>query len=327
MNLVTIIIPNYNKGKAVRHSLNGLIMQTCAEWEAVVVDDCSSDESWAIIQEYVALDARIVAIRNEVNKGGNYCRNLGVKMAKGKYLVFLDSDDWLSNDCLEVRLREFERDENADVDMLIFPMKSTKDGKGGIIWNYGDRRNALISFLRHEIPWSIMMPIWRKEAFGRVGGFDEALPRLQDVELHTRALLMGLKYKFAERVSPDCFYYVEESRMTTNYEKSACNFVNAVELYIDKTVKLIRNVSLNEVEKRHLLSALQETRLATIRSVGDLYQATKIDKLLRNVLWDCELLKGSAFLLNAYAFFYKIRLNKIKGFNLFYKWLIRIINI
>ena len=280
--MISIIIPNYNKGEVVRHSLGSLLRQSYVDWEAIVVDDCSSDVSWNLIHEYASKDERIVAVRNDKNRGGNYCRNLGVKMSHGNYLIFLDSDDWLADDCLENRVKEFEYAENKSVDLLVFPMLSTKDGKVGSVWNHGDRKNALVSFLRHGIPWSIMMPMWRRAAFERIGGFDETFPRLQDIELHTRALLQGANYKFARRATPDCFYFIEETRMTVNYEKSVENFIKAVEMYVGKMKKLIIESQRTETEKCKLCNALSETQLAAIANIGNSYQKRKIEKAVRN---------------------------------------------
>ena len=321
--LVSIIIPNYNKGRLVRHSLDSLIRQTSGDWEAIVVDDCSTDSSWDFIQEYVAKDERIKVYRNEANRGGNYSRNFGAKKAQGKYLIFLDSDDWLEDDCIENRVEEFEKGTNRDVDLLVFNMMSTRDGKSSSIWKYGDRRNPLVSFLRHGIPWSIMMPIWRKSAFERIGGFDEALPRLQDVELHTRALIKGLRYRFAQRESPDCFYNIEEARMTTNHAKAAENFVKACGMYVPNMCRLIQESNKSESEKVVLMNALQETCMAAISGIGNMYQRGVVDKIARNAYYSDILSINGGGYVSCYAFLYKLWINKIKGFNFFYRKFVR----
>ncbi len=320
--IVSIIIPNYNKGELVRHSLDGLLRQTLGEWEAVVVDDCSTDGSWAIIQDYATRDKRIRAVRNEINRGGNYCRNLGVKMSLGKYIVFLDSDDWLSNDCLENRVHEIERAENRTVDLLVFPMTSTMDGKTGRIWRSDTRKDALVGFLRHEIPWTIMMPIWRREAFERVGGFDEAFPRLQDVELHTRALLIGINYKFSERKTPDCFYFTGESRMTTDHLRAVRTFVRAVSMYVHKMRDSIGAADLEQNTKTRLLNALSETSLATISNIGVLYQRGQISKTDRDVQLGV-ILQSADWGARFHAGIYRGGFNRIRGVNFLSRRLLR----
>lgn len=314
---VSIIIPNYNKGMLVRHSMESLLCQTFIEWEAIVVDDCSGDESWGLILDYANKDGRIKAFRNETNQGGNYSRNLGARKANGKYFIFLDSDDWLTSDCIENRVSEFEKTENEDVDLLVFNMATTKDGKIGGCWNSGDRENALLSFLRHEMPWSIMMPIWRKSAFERIGRFDETFPRLQDVELHTRALLNGVRYRFASRESPDCFYYIDESRMTANYDASMSRTVSAMLMYVSKMKRLIRSCA--------ECAALEETMMAAVRTIGDCYQAGRIGNVTRDALENKILTSDHVGAwIKFYAWCYAKGVNKIHGFNKLYRLAYRV---
>lgn len=319
---VSVIIPNYNKAKFIRHSLDSLLSQTYPDWEAIVVDDCSSDESWGIIQDYALEDSRVTAVRNETNKGGCYSRNRGAKMAKGEYLIFLDSDDWLADDCLEKRLDEFGREENKNLDMLIFEMATAPGGRIGSNWAYGDRKNALVSFLRHEIVWSIMMPIWRREAFERVGGFDEAFPRLQDVELHTRALLGGLTYKFAVRKTPDCFYVIDDARMTTNYQHAAEKLVVAIEMYVEKMSGLI--AGLKDCKLRDVCSkSLVESCLQTIRSVGDLYRRGALTRANRDTLFRQAISYHWSAWVSVYAMAYRLGFDRVRGFNYIFRRMMR----
>lgn len=94
--LVSVIIPCYNKERYVERTLASLCAQTYADFEVKIVDDCSTDRTWEIVQGFVAKDSRFAAERNEVNKGGDYCRNRGAALSKGEYLIFLDADDWLA---------------------------------------------------------------------------------------------------------------------------------------------------------------------------------------------------------------------------------------
>lgn len=321
--MVSIIIPNYNKGELVRQSLDSVLRQTYVEWEAIVVDDCSVDVSWEIIKSYAANDSRIVAVRNEANRGGCYSRNRGAKLAKGEYLIFLDSDDWLSDDCLEKRIEEFRREENTNLDMMIFEMATAREGKTGRNWHYGDRKNALVSFLRHEIVWSIMMPIWRREAFERVGGFDESFPRLQDVELHTRALLNGVRYRFSSCRTPDCFYFIEDSRMTTDYARAARNLVNALTMYIKKMKDAIEKSQKGRM-RRICGKSLVECALQPVRSVGDFYRNGVISRDERDMLFAQIKSNRWGGWITIYVMAYSLGLDRVKGFNFLYRRLMRV---
>ncbi|GIR59250.1 MAG: hypothetical protein CM15mP65_18310 [Crocinitomicaceae bacterium] len=107
--MISIIIPNYNKSQFVAETINSIKEQTYDNWEAIIIDDCSSDNSVEIIAGLTSNDNKFKLKVNLSNKGANYCRNVGIKEAKGDFIIFLDSDDILSKDCLKNRIDFFKR--------------------------------------------------------------------------------------------------------------------------------------------------------------------------------------------------------------------------
>ncbi len=92
--LVSIIMPNYNGAKYIRETVESVLSQTYTNWEILLVDDCSTDNSLEIVESYN--DARIRIFKNETNRGGAASRNRALREAKGKWIAFLDGDDvWL----------------------------------------------------------------------------------------------------------------------------------------------------------------------------------------------------------------------------------------
>ncbi len=92
--LISIIMPSYNTAKYINESIRSVINQTYSNWELIIVDDCSSDNTDEIIKNIN--DDRIIYIKNKVNSGAAISRNKALKHAKGKWVAFLDSDDvWL----------------------------------------------------------------------------------------------------------------------------------------------------------------------------------------------------------------------------------------
>ena len=91
--LVSIIIPVYNASRFLEETINSIQKQTYSNWEAIFIDDCSSDNSYDIIKQYQKNDKRIKVIKNKVNNGVAVSRNNGIDYAKGEYLCFLDADD------------------------------------------------------------------------------------------------------------------------------------------------------------------------------------------------------------------------------------------
>lgn len=95
---VTIITPLYNCSEFLDETLNSVLVQTYQNWEVIMVDDCSSDNSVLIAQEFVEKDHRIKLIQLEKNSGAAVARNKAIEAATGRFIAFLDSDDlWMPN--------------------------------------------------------------------------------------------------------------------------------------------------------------------------------------------------------------------------------------
>ena len=96
MELVSIITPAFNSESFIAETINSVISQTYQNWEMIIVDDCSTDNTKNIIRSFQEKDGRIRLIENETNKGSAYSRNLALRNATGRWIAFLDSDDlWL----------------------------------------------------------------------------------------------------------------------------------------------------------------------------------------------------------------------------------------
>jgi len=106
---VSIIIPVYNVEKYLRQCLDSVINQTFEDIEIICINDCSTDNSLNILKEFILKDNRIKIIDLNQNKGVSNARNEGVKFAKGKYLTFIDSDDWVTKDYVEVLYNSIEK--------------------------------------------------------------------------------------------------------------------------------------------------------------------------------------------------------------------------
>lgn len=96
MDLVSIITPAFNSEKFIAETIMSVQNQTYQNWEMIIVDDCSTDKTAEIIRSFQEKDSRIIYLRNEINKGSAFARNLALKKAIGKWIAFLDSDDlWM----------------------------------------------------------------------------------------------------------------------------------------------------------------------------------------------------------------------------------------
>ena len=120
----SIIIPVYNVEAYLRDCLDSVLRQSFSDWEAVCVNDGSKDGSAAILEEYAAKDPRFKVI-TQVNGGLSSARNAGLKSAKGDYVLFLDSDDWLEDNALEVLATK-----TGDEDMVCFSGRRFFENEG-----------------------------------------------------------------------------------------------------------------------------------------------------------------------------------------------------
>lgn len=108
---ISIIVPVYKVEQYLPRCLNSIQMQTFKNWECILIDDGSPDKSGIICDEYCIKDKRFIVI-HQANKGVSAVRNIGLNVAKGNYISFVDSDDWIEPDYLE---RLFKETEKADV--------------------------------------------------------------------------------------------------------------------------------------------------------------------------------------------------------------------
>lgn len=110
MNKVSIVVPVYNSSKYLNECIDSLICQTFSNLEIIFVNDCSSDNSLKILNSYKERDNRIVVISLDENKGVSNARNVGIKNSSGEFILFVDSDDYISKNYVEELLSHKKKD-------------------------------------------------------------------------------------------------------------------------------------------------------------------------------------------------------------------------
>lgn len=124
---VSIVIPVYNVEDYLKCCIESCINQTLKDIEIILVNDGSTDNSLKICQEYTQKDSRIKLITKQ-NEGVSVARNVGIENAKGEYIQFLDADDWLELDCLELAYNQATK-ENADILFLGYNLVKGEENK------------------------------------------------------------------------------------------------------------------------------------------------------------------------------------------------------
>lgn len=146
--LVSIIMPSYNTGRFIRETIESVLAQTYTNWELIIVDDCSTDDTDEVVKEFLE-DERIHYLKNDKNSGAAVSRNRALREAKGKWIAFLDSDDLWLPEKLEKQISFMEAngyhfsytnyseiDENSNTlgRTVTGPKKITKTGMYNYCW-------------------------------------------------------------------------------------------------------------------------------------------------------------------------------------------------
>jgi len=146
--LVSIIMPSYNTSKYIKETIESVLVQSYANWELIIVDDCSTDNTDDVVNQYLA-DERIHYMKNEKNSGAAVSRNRALREAKGKWIAFLDSDDLWYPEKLEKQIEfmvngdyhfsytnyeEIDEQSNPLGVSVTGPKKITKQGMFNYCW-------------------------------------------------------------------------------------------------------------------------------------------------------------------------------------------------
>lgn len=208
---VSIIIPTFNRADLISETLDSIVDQTYVNWECIIVDDDSTDNTPKIIESFTRKDARFKYHNRPLTKkkGANSCRNYGLDLSTGDFIQFFDSDDIMKPNCIENRVAQFL---NAKADFLIFNMGFIKKGikyeDSGFVTTVKTWEEALEKFLSSEkLPWNTIRIIFKSSSIKNKIYYNEDLLRFQDVEFNIR-LLLNLKPNFKVVPVTDCYYRI-----------------------------------------------------------------------------------------------------------------------
>lgn len=194
--LISIIMPTYNRGYIIEKAIQSVIEQTYQNWELIIVDDASTDDTEYRIKKIN--DSRIVYVKNEENRGANYSRNRGCDLSRGDFLAFLDSDNFWTNDKLEKQINVLIN--CSDNVAFVFCRLKLFDKTEKIWPEQQINMEDLGRILRKRNVADTNTVLMRKSAFEKVGKFDEEMPRLQEWELFFRTIVV---YQYDAIFLPD----------------------------------------------------------------------------------------------------------------------------
>lgn len=183
MPLVSVVIPTYQRARQIAATTGSAASQTLQDIEIIVVDDCSDDDTQAVVEALG--DPRIRCIRHDTNRGGNAARNTGIRAASGEYIAFLDSDDCWHPEKLAEQVVAMER--HGDCVGLCMTWFRRVDASGTQIREYHPALTvAALELYSGNSLGGFSGALARRGAILDIGGLDESLASCQDWDFYVR---------------------------------------------------------------------------------------------------------------------------------------------
>lgn len=218
---MSIIIPMYNRASLLPETLDSILAQTYANWECILVDDGSTDETVSVANAYAQNDNRFRVYNRPsyVRKGANGCRNYGFSLSDGEFIQWFDSDDLMDKELLNFRVKQMI---DSSVDLLVSPAKLfSKISEIQTIQEYRkvkfEEVGKAFQFLAHDSWFQTSQCIVnRKFIRDEMLPFNTSLPRNQETELFVRWLLKNPNLKVNED-GPFVFIRQHQASISGNY--------------------------------------------------------------------------------------------------------------
>lgn len=233
--MISVVIPLYNKQESISETLNSVINQTHRDFEVVIVDDGSTDNSMSVVKDFELIDSRIRVIAKD-NGGVSSARNLGVVCAKYDYIAFLDADDLWNENYLEEQVKLIKE----------FPLA----GMWGAAWGHikdgivvekdfcisEDFRGYVVDYWAKNLYlyWTSAIVV-NKKAFNSVGGFDERINYGEDLDVWYQ-IILNFPIVFFNRVL--AYYQLDAENRAMN---KLIPIRNYLPYYIDKYSEYRKN--------------------------------------------------------------------------------------
>ena len=237
--LVSIIIPTYNRAHLIGETLNSVLAQTYLNWECIVVDDGSTDQTKEVVQAYAAEDTRFKYAQrpDERCKGANACRNYGFEICKGMFVNWFDDDDVMLPEFIEKKTAIIVRNELDGIISKTALFDSDLDKLFGRENRTFLSANLLEDFAALRTSWYICDVLWWKQFLNQKPLFNEQLKAGQDRDFHVRMLLAAPKLEVLDAY-------------LTKYRKHPGNLTSQID-HIEKGVSL-------RISHIHSVSALMD---------------------------------------------------------------------
>jgi len=210
--MFSILIANYNNGSFFKDCYTSIQNQTYQNWEVIIVDDCSTDDSVTVIKNFIKNDARFKLFVNPVNRGCGYSKNRCAGLAAGEVLGFLDPDDTITSDALQIMIEKHK----ANMDVAIITSKYVLVDLNMNFKNSGSHGSSIPakkSYLTYGAGALTAFATFKKEFYLKTSTIDPKMKRAVDQDLYYKLEEQG-KHLFIDKVLYN--YRIHENSISAN---------------------------------------------------------------------------------------------------------------
>lgn len=237
-SLISIIIPTYNRAHLIGETLDSVLVQTYTNWECIIIDDGSSDNTLEIIDFFIKKDNRFQyhSRPKDRQKGANSCRNYGFELSKGEYIKWFDSDDILFPNAFEKLSLYFSNSCDSIVSSLEYVdfNKRKIEKKHNFISD-----NTIEDYLTGKITFYTFTPIWKRKFLEKQNElFDETISNLDDWDFNLRMLYQEPAIVYLNK--PLIKYRVHEASLSQEINKLNFDEIKSEFRAREKHLKLIK---------------------------------------------------------------------------------------
>lgn len=241
--MVSVLMPVYKTAPYLREAMDSVLSQTFTDFELIVLNDCSPDNAEEILDTYD--DVRIVRNKGVKNVGLSNVLNVGIEMARGKYIARMDSDDISLPNRLQIQVDYLEA--HTDVDLASVGMRLFGAKEGTWIREINPEK-VKIEALFHS-PVLHASSVWRKDSFEKQGlRFRQETVPAEDYDLWTRAMLKGLKLVNLPEVLYE--YRIHEAQATVQTDKTAAKSREVQMAYLQEALPSLSDRNREAFPKR-----------------------------------------------------------------------------
>lgn len=267
MSQVSIIVPNYNHSRFLHRRLDSILNQTFTDFECILLDDASSDNSVEILEEYVNRDSRFKLFVNQVNSGSTFAQwNYGVSLSRGKFIWIAESDDIADQKFLDTMVGVLESNSGLSV---VFSQSMLIDESENSLGNWFYNEESFgsnfkmngIEFIKNFLIYTNYIPnasavLFKKEDFIAVGNSVASLKNNGDWNLWLKILTRGDIYFICNRLN----FFRQHKKSVTAKAKSNLLYKNKFDTRITDLRKEY-NIFLNNLNSQGLVKILNNNRL------------------------------------------------------------------